>query len=621
MKKAKLGKSDLQVFPIGLGTNAVGGHNLYPNLNEETGKELVREAIRNGVTMLDTAYIYGIGRSEELIGEVLREFNREDVVIATKAAHRKQGNDFVFDNSPDFLKKSVDESLKRLNTDYIDLFYIHFPDEHTPKDEAVNALNEMKKAGKIRSIGVSNFSLEQLKEANKDGLVDVLQGEYNLLNREAEKTFFPYTKEHNISFIPYFPLVSGLLAGKYTEDTTFPEGDLRNEQEHFKGERFKENIRKVNKLALNMMSVLNPNITHTMIDGAAYKAEVESKNIMAVPTVYLNGESFGSGRMTLEEILAKMGSGTDASEFADKEPFDVLVVGGGPAGASAAIYTARKGIRTGVVAERFGGQVLDTMSIENFISVKATEGPKLAASLEEHVKEYDIDVMNLQRAKRLEKKDLFELELENGAVLKSKTVILSTGARWRNVNVPGEQEFKNKGVAYCPHCDGPLFEGKDVAVIGGGNSGIEAAIDLAGIVNHVTVLEFAPELKADEVLQKRLYSLPNVTVVKNAQTKEITGDQSVNGITYVDRETGEEKHVELQGVFVQIGLVPNTEWLEGTVERNRMGEIIVDKHGATSVPGLFAAGDCTDSAYNQIIISMGSGATAALGAFDYLIRN
>lgn len=230
MKKAKLGKSDLQVFPIGLGTNAVGGHNLYPNLNEETGKELVREAIRNGVTMLDTAYIYGIGRSEELIGEVLREFNREDVVIATKAAHRKQGNDFVFDNSPDFLKKSVDESLKRLNTDYIDLFYIHFPDEHTPKDEAVNALNEMKKAGKIRSIGVSNFSLEQLKEANKDGLVDVLQGEYNLLNREAEKTFFPYTKEHNISFIPYFPLVSGLLAGKYTEDTTFPEGDLRNEQ-------------------------------------------------------------------------------------------------------------------------------------------------------------------------------------------------------------------------------------------------------------------------------------------------------------------------------------------------------------------------------------------------------
>ncbi|MCY7837082.1 alkyl hydroperoxide reductase subunit F [Bacillus haynesii] len=373
--------------------------------------------------------------------------------------------------------------------------------------------------------------------------------------------------------------------------------------------------------ALNMMSVLNPNITHTMIDGAAYKSEVESKNIMAVPTVYLNGESFGSGRMTLEEILAKMGSGTDASELSDKDPFDVLVVGGGPAGASAAIYAARKGIRTGIVAERFGGQVLDTMSIENFISVKRTEGPKLAASLEEHVKDYDIDVMNLQRAKGLEKKDLFHLELENGAVLKSKTVILSTGARWRNVGVPGEQEFKNKGVAYCPHCDGPLFEGKDVAVIGGGNSGIEAAIDLAGIVNHVTVLEFAPELKADEVLQKRLYSLPNVTVVKNAQTKEITGDENVNGITYVDRETGEEKHVELQGVFVQIGLVPNTEWLPETVERNRIGEIVVDKRGETTIPGLFAAGDCTDSPYNQIIISMGSGANAALGAFDYLIRN
>ncbi|MBU8786208.1 MULTISPECIES: alkyl hydroperoxide reductase subunit F [Bacillus] len=373
--------------------------------------------------------------------------------------------------------------------------------------------------------------------------------------------------------------------------------------------------------ALNMMSVLNPNITHTMIDGAAYKSEVESKNIMAVPTVFLNGESFGSGRMTIEEILAKMGSGTDASELSDKDPFDVLVVGGGPAGASAAIYAARKGIRTGIVAERFGGQVLDTMSIENFISVKRTEGPKLAASLEEHVKDYDIDVMNLQRAKHLEKKDLFELELENGAVLKSKTVILSTGARWRNIGVPGEQEFKNKGVAYCPHCDGPLFEGKDVAVIGGGNSGIEAAIDLAGIVNHVTVLEFAPELKADEVLQKRLYSLPNVTVVKNAQTKEITGEENVNGITYVDRETGAEKHVELQGVFVQIGLVPNTEWLPETVERNRIGEIVVDKRGETTIPGLFAAGDCTDSPYNQIIISMGSGANAALGAFDYLIRN
>ena len=372
--------------------------------------------------------------------------------------------------------------------------------------------------------------------------------------------------------------------------------------------------------ALNLMSILNPGITHTMIDGAAYKEEVESKNIMAVPTVFLNGESFGGGRMTLEEILAKMGNAPDASELSDKEPFDVLVVGGGPAGASAAIYAARKGIRTGIVAERFGGQIMDTLGIENFIGTKYTEGPKLAASLEEHVKEYDIDVMNLQRAKRLEKKDLIEIELENGAVLKSKTVILSTGARWRNVGVPGEAEFKNKGVAYCPHCDGPLFAGKDVAVIGGGNSGIEAAIDLAGIVNHVTVLEFLPELKADSVLQERLYSLPNVTVIKNAQTKEITGTDKVNGITYIDRETEETHHVELQGVFVQIGLVPNTDWLGETVERVR-GEIVVDNRGATNIPGVFAAGDCTNSPYKQIIISMGSGATASLSAFDYLIRN
>ncbi|HDX9580353.1 alkyl hydroperoxide reductase subunit F [Bacillus cytotoxicus] len=372
--------------------------------------------------------------------------------------------------------------------------------------------------------------------------------------------------------------------------------------------------------ALNLMSVLNPSITHTMIDGAAFKDEVESKDIMAVPSVFLNGEFLSSGRMTLEEILAKMGNGPDASELSDKDPYDVLVVGGGPAGASAAIYAARKGIRTGIVAERFGGQVMDTMGIENFISVKHTEGPKLVASLEEHVKEYNIDVMNLQRAKRLEKKELIEVELENGAVLKSKSVIISTGARWRNVGVPGEAEFKNKGVAYCPHCDGPLFTGKHVAVIGGGNSGIEAAIDLAGIVKHVTVLEFMPELKADAVLQERLNSLPNVTVLKNVQTKEITGTDKVNGISYIDRETEEVHHIELQGVFVQIGLVPNTDWLGDTVERNR-GEIVTDKRGATNVDGVFAAGDCTNSPYKQIIISMGSGANAALGAFDYLIRN
>ena len=370
--------------------------------------------------------------------------------------------------------------------------------------------------------------------------------------------------------------------------------------------------------ALNIMSVLNPGIKHTMVDGAEYKYEVESKNIMAVPFVELNGEAFGSGRMTLEEILAKMGSQADVSNIDGKE-YDVLVIGGGPAGASAAIYAARKGIRTGIVAERFGGQVMDTMGIENLIGTKYTEGPKLVAQLEEHVKEYEVDVHNLQRAKSITRKDLIEVELESGAKLKSKTVIISTGARWRNLGVPGESEFKNKGVAYCPHCDGPLFKGKHVAVIGGGNSGVEAAIDLAGIVGHVTVFEFMPELKADAVLQKRLLSLPNVTVHKNVQVKEITGTDKVNGITYVDRATNEQQQLELQGVFVQIGLVPNTEFVD--VEKDRFGQIVVNGHNATNMPGVFAAGDCTNAAYKQIIISMGSGANAALGAFDYLIRN
>lgn len=373
--------------------------------------------------------------------------------------------------------------------------------------------------------------------------------------------------------------------------------------------------------ALNIMSVLNPKISHTMIEGGMFKDEVESRDIMAVPTVYLNGEFFESGRMTMEDILAKAGEGADPSEFNDKAPFDVLIVGGGPAGASAAVYAARKGIRTGLLAETFGGQVLETMGIENVIGTKYTEGPKLMASVEEHVNQYSVDVMKTQKAVRLEKKELLEVTLENGAVLKSKTLVLATGARWRNVGVPGEKEFKTKGVAYCPHCDGPLFAGKDVAVIGGGNSGVEAAIDLAGVVKHVTLIEFLPELKADQVLQDRLTSLPNVTIIKNAATKEITGDGKVNGLTYTDRATGEETHIALAGVFVQIGLVPNTDWLPDTVEKTRIGEIIVNKQGETSLPGVFAAGDCSDSAYKQIIISMGSGATAALGAFDHLIRN
>ncbi|MDR2833947.1 MAG: alkyl hydroperoxide reductase subunit F [Streptococcaceae bacterium] len=373
--------------------------------------------------------------------------------------------------------------------------------------------------------------------------------------------------------------------------------------------------------ALNIMSIINPLISHTMIEGSMFQAEIEEKGIMAVPTVFKDGEEFASGRMNLEEILEKILGGASAEEFENKDPYDVLVVGGGPAGASAAIYAARKGIRTGLVAEKFGGQPLETLGIENLISQKYIEGPKLVEQLEEHVKEYPVDLMKQQSVKKLEKKEMLEVTLKNGAVLKTKTAIIATGAKWRDLNIPGEKELKNKGIAYCPHCDGPLFKGKDIAVVGGGNSGIEAAIDLAGIVNHVTVLEFLPELKADEVLQKRLYSLPNVTVLTNVETKEIIGETKVQALEYTNRENGEIQQMNVGGVFILIGLVPNTSWLKDTVEQTSRGEIVTDKNGATSLTGVFAAGDCTDSTYKQIIVSMGSGATAALGAFDYLIRN
>ena len=377
--------------------------------------------------------------------------------------------------------------------------------------------------------------------------------------------------------------------------------------------------------ALSLMAVLNPNVSAVVIDGGLYQKEVEDRQIMAVPMVFLNGEHFGQGRMSVEEIVAKLdtnASARDAAKLNARDPFDVLIVGGGPAGAAAAVYAARKGIRTGVVAERFGGQVLDTLAIENFVSVLATEGPQFAAALEQHTKHYDVDIMNLQRAEKLVAGgDLIEVHTEGGGVLKSKSVILSTGARWREVNVPGEKQYRNAGVAYCPHCDGPLFKGKKVAVIGGGNSGVEAAIDLAGIVAHVTLFEFADQLRADAVLVRKLKSLPNVVIHTNAQTTEITGDGAkVNGITYTDRTNGESKHVDLEGVFVQIGLVPNTEWLKGTVELSRHGEIVVDAKGATSIPGVFAAGDVTTVPYKQIIIAAGDGAKAALGAFDHLIR-
>lgn len=378
--------------------------------------------------------------------------------------------------------------------------------------------------------------------------------------------------------------------------------------------------------ALNLMAVLNPKIHHVAIDGGLFQSEVDARQIMAVPTVFLNGEVFGQGRMGIEEFVAKLDTGRaarDAMSLSAKDPYDVLIVGGGPAGAAAAVYAARKGIRTGVVAERFGGQVMDTLGIENYISVLETQGPQFAAALEQHTKHYDVDVMNLQRAESLNTGGpLIEVKLANGGSLKSKTVILSTGARWREVNVPGEKEYRNHGVAYCPHCDGPLFKGKKVAVIGGGNSGVEAAIDLAGLVAHVTLIEFAEQLRADAVLVKKLKSLPNVDIIVNAQTTAITGDgERVNGLTYKDRASGALKTIELAGVFVQIGLVPNTEWLQGTLELTRHGEIVVDAKGQTSVPGVFAAGDVTTVPYKQIIIAAGDGAKAALGAFDHLIRS
>ncbi len=380
--------------------------------------------------------------------------------------------------------------------------------------------------------------------------------------------------------------------------------------------------------ALNLMAVLNPRISHVAIDGSLFKDEVDSRKVMAVPAVYLNGEPFGQGRMELEQIVAKLDTGASAKaaeKIAAKAAFDVLVVGGGPAGAASAIYAARKGIRTGIAAERFGGQVLDTMGIENFISVTHTEGPKLAAALEAHVKEYDVDIMNLQKATKLVPAattgGLIGVELENGVTLRGKTVILTTGARWRQMGVPGEEEYRNRGVAYCPHCDGPLFKGKRVAVIGGGNSGIEAAIDLAGIVAHVTLIEFDDQLRADAVLQKKLFSLPNVDVIVSALTTEVLGDgEKVTGLSYKNRNTDEVHHVELEGIFVQIGLIPNTEWLDGAIALTPRGEIEVDTRGATSVPGVFAAGDATTAPYKQIVVAMGDGATAALSAFDYLIR-
>jgi len=380
--------------------------------------------------------------------------------------------------------------------------------------------------------------------------------------------------------------------------------------------------------ALNMMAAINPKITNVMIDGSVFSEEVYQKDVLSVPAVYLNGQAFSQGRITISEILKKVDTNADARQakkLNEKEAFDLLVIGGGPAGASSAIYSARKGIKTGLVADRFGGQVQDTMAIENFISVKATEGPKLVQNLEAHVNDYDVDIMNGQRVKKIIEASipggLINVELENGANLQTRSAILATGARWREMNVPGEQEYRGKGVAYCPHCDGPLFKGKSVAVIGGGNSGIEAAIDLAGIVEHVTVLEFDNKLRADAVLQNKARSMENITIIKSAQTTEVLGNNKhVTGLTYLCRESQEMKKIDLAGIFVQIGLVPNTQFLQGTIELNQRGEVITSASGETNIPGVYAAGDATDTPYKQIIIAMGSGASAALGAFDYLIR-
>lgn len=378
--------------------------------------------------------------------------------------------------------------------------------------------------------------------------------------------------------------------------------------------------------ALNILSILNPHISHTMIDGAVFKDEVEAKNIMAVPVVYANDEFFLNGRSSLEAIVEKLGI-SDNRKYDDftQKLYDVLVIGGGPAGISSAIYAARKGIKVALVLEHFGGQVIETLGIENIIGTPYIEGESFANALEEHLRKYDnVDVLLERQAAQVQKNGAeFNVTLDNQVILKSKTVIIATGAHWRNINVPGEQEFQTKGVAYCPHCDAPLYKNKDVAVIGGGNSGMEATIDLANVAHHVTLFERSDKFKADDILLERAKKLSNVDLLTNAQTEKITGQNHVEGLDY--QQNGEsDKHLTVDGVFVQIGLVPNTEWLNGdsvSVKLNDHGEIMVDKYGATNIEGLYAAGDCTDSSYKQIIISMGSGATAALGAFDYLIRD
>lgn len=382
--------------------------------------------------------------------------------------------------------------------------------------------------------------------------------------------------------------------------------------------------------AMNQFALLNPNIETEMIDGGVYPELIEQNNIQGVPTVYMNGEVFASGMVDIAGIIEKLSAARpevlvqgEHSEAAPEMPLqDVAVIGGGPAGISAAIYSARKGLKVTIIADRFGGQVKDTMGIENLVSVKYTTGPELTGSLVSHLDQHEITKKEHMRVDKIEKGDIKTLTLSNGEVIRARSIIIATGANWRELGVPGEKENIGNGVAYCPHCDGPFYKGKDVAVIGGGNSGVEAALDLAGIVKSVTVYEFLPELKADQVLIDQMNKRDNITVVKNAATKQIVAENGkVKAIEYIDRATNEVHQHVLQGIFIQIGLVPNSKVLEGVVSLTKYGEVIINEKGATSETGIFACGDVTTVPYKQIVVAMGEGSKASLASFDYLLMN
>lgn len=377
--------------------------------------------------------------------------------------------------------------------------------------------------------------------------------------------------------------------------------------------------------ALNQMALYNDNIASEAIDGNLAVAEAEALGVKSVPTVFANGELLWVGKGSLGEILDKLeekfGSYED-SEPTEAKEFDLLVIGGGPAGAASAIYSARKGIKVGVIAQRVGGQVKETTGIENVISVIHTTGEKLANDLKLHMQDYDMQIFDSRTVESVELKEPVKtVRVKGGEIFKAPQVVIATGARWRRMNVPGEEEYIGHGIGFCVHCDGPFFKGKDVAVIGGGNSGIEAAIDLAQVCNHVDVFEFLDTLKADTVLQEKAKSLPNVTIHLSQQVVKVTGDgKTLNGLDVKDRVTGEVKHYSENGVFVQIGLQPNSDVFIPQLKANGRGEIEVDAFCRTDIPGVYAAGDVSSVPYKQIIVAMGEGAKAALSAFDDRIR-